>query len=114
MNINGKQIMAIVVAVLGVIIASTAQLTDIFGPGPTKYIISGASLLNSVLATVLSVISSQAGLVSDVQAMRGVEKVVVNRLANQTLAGMAIDPSQSKIETKPGDEHVVNATANGS
>lgn len=113
MNLNGKQTIAIVVVVLSVIIGSTAQLTDLFGAGATKIIISLASIMNAILSGVLSVISSQTGTVKDVQSMPGVEKLVVNREANSTLAAMAVDPAQAKIETKPGDERAVRETAQG-
>lgn len=111
MNINIKQVLALAIALLGAVIASTAQLTDLFGQGNAKIIISVASMLNSLLGVTMSVISSQTGLVSDVQAMPGVEKIVVNDKANPTLASLAVDPKMLKIEPKPGDESAVRATA---
>lgn len=112
MNLNAKQVIAIILVILGVITASTAQLTDLFGPSATKAIVSIASMVNSILAGALGVISSQTGLVKDVQAMPGVEKITVNAQANSTLASMAVDPSNEKIEPKPGSEGAVQAAAN--
>lgn len=109
---NGKQILAIVVVVLGVVVASTAQLTDLVGPTTTKAIVSLASMLNSILAGVLAVFSSQSNTVKDVQAMDGVSKIVVNKDANQTLASLAVDPTNTKIEPAHNDEAAVTRTAN--
>lgn len=97
MNLNRNQIIAIVVAVLSVLMGSTAQLTDLFGPGITKTIISTASLLNSGLSAVLAVITGQGGMVRDVAAMEGVTKISVNSAANSTLASVAVDPLQPKV-----------------
>jgi hypothetical protein len=113
MNLNAKQIIALVVVVLGVLTASTAQLTDIFGPSAAKLMISVAGILNSILAGVLSVISSQTGIVKDVQAMQGIDSLIVNSQANSTLASMALDPAQNKIVTKRGSEEAVRVAAQG-
>jgi hypothetical protein len=44
--------------------------------------------------------------------MPGVEKIIVNKQANQTLASLAVDPNQPKIETVPADKKAVQSTAN--
>jgi len=111
-TVNVKQVLAIVMVVLGVLTASTAQLTDLFGPGTTKAIVSLAGLVNSILAGILGIFSSQSNTVKDVQAMDGVEKIVVNKQANQTLATLAVDPTNLKIEPAHNDEAAINRTAN--
>jgi hypothetical protein len=111
MNLNRNQIIAITIAILGVMIGSAAQLTDLFGPVATKIIISVASLSNSVLSSVLAVISSQGGQVHDVLAMPGVEHIDVNAAANKTLAAIAIDPSVDKIAPTPQALNRVTQTA---
>lgn len=111
MNITGKQWLAIVVAVLSVLAVSTAQLQDIVGPTLAKTIVSIAALANTVLASVLAVVNSQASLVTDVRAMPGVEKIEVNERANKTLANLAVDDTEEKIVVKPGAEATVNHTA---
>lgn len=113
MNINLKQALAIAGAVLAVLAVSTAQLTDIVGLPMAKTIVSMAGLLNAVISSVLAVISSQAGLVADVQAMPGVEKITVNAQANQTLAGMAMSDNNPKVRAEPGNEAAVNEAAKG-
>lgn len=109
---NVKQVLAITLVVLGVLTASTAQLNDLFGPTTTKAIVSISSLLMSILSGLLGVFSSQANTVKDVQAMDGVEKIVVNKDANQTLASLAVDPVNTKIEPAHNAEAAVTRTAN--
>ncbi len=111
MTLTRNQILAIVIAILGVLMASTAQLTDLVGPGTTKTIQSLAGILNSVLASVLAVITGQSGIIKDASAMPGVEKITVNSQANATLATLAVDPQQSKIAPTPQAAQAVQATA---
>lgn len=113
MNLTSKQWMAIVLAVLGVTMASTTQLSELIGPQAAKTVVTVAGLLNSLLASILAVVSSQTGLVKDVEAMPGVEKITVNAQANQTLAGMAVDPMRDKIEPAPRTDAAVNDIAKG-
>lgn len=111
MNLTRNQIIAIVIAVLGVLMASTSQLTDLIGPQATKWVQSLAGITNSVLASVLAVITGQSGIIRDAQAMPGVEKITINSQANSTLATLAVDPKQDKIEATPQAEKAVQATA---
>ena len=113
MNLNGKTILAICGAVLSVLMVSTAQLTDLFGPGITKSIISIAGLINMILNSVTVALSTQASLVKEVVAMPGVQKIQVNTQANQTLAQIATDPLQPKVGTKPEDRAQVIDIAKG-
>lgn len=108
---NAKQALSIALVVLGVLTASSAQLTDLIGPGWTKIVVSFCSLSMSILAGIQGLISSQTSLVKDVQAMPGVEKIVVNKDASTNLATLAIDPAQAKIEVKPGAEAAVQQKA---
>lgn len=111
MNLNANQVIAIVCVVLGVLVASTAQLTDLFGPAVAKYVVSAAGLLSSIMAGVLGVMTGQASQVKAVQGMPGVEKIVVNEKANSTLASIAVDPSQKKVEVLPQAAATVKQTA---
>jgi len=97
MNLTGKQIIAIVAAVVSALMLATTQLTDIFGPTVAKNIVSGASLVNLILNSIIAALSGQATLVKDVAAMPGVERVSVNAQANTALATVATDPGQPKI-----------------
>lgn len=111
MNLNFNQVIAIVLVILGVLVASTAQLTDLFGPIATKTIVSVSSLGMSILSGVLGVMTGQASQLKAVQDMPGVEKITVNSQANATLAALAVDPAQSKIKATPEAAATVQATA---
>lgn len=97
MALNRNQILAIIITTLAVLMASTAQLNDLFGPKETKIIISAAGLLNGILSGILAIITGQAGMVRDVAAMPGVDSIKVNAQASQVLAAVATDPEQPKV-----------------
>jgi hypothetical protein len=111
MNLTGKQLLAITIAVLGVLMASTAQLNDLLGVNVAKTVVSIAGLTNSILASILAVLASQGNIVTDVQAMPGIDKITVNARANTTLATLAVDASNPKITAAPGSEEAVLSTA---
>ena len=111
MNLNARQIIAIVIAILSVFSGSTAQLTDLFGSGVAKIMISFSSLATTTLSSVLAVISSQGSTIKEVAQMPGVEKVSVNAQANPTLAALAVDPNQAKIAATAKDLQAVAETA---
>ncbi len=111
MNLNRNQIIAITIAVLSVMAGSTAQLTDLFGAGIAHTIISVSGLCNTILSSVMVVITSQGGQVRDVLAMPGVEKISVNAAANKTLAEIAIDRNVDKIAPIPQAINQVTQTA---
>lgn len=113
MNLTINQYISIALVILGVNVASTAQLTDLMGPVVAKYIVSLSGLLMSIVAGVQGIISGQASQVKAVQAMPGVESIMVNAKANQTLAGLAVDPAQPKIDVSSQDRAAVQATAKG-
>lgn len=112
MTLTPKQWLAIIVAVLSAMAAATSQMTEIFGPTLAKSIMAGAGLLNTILSSILAILSSQTSLVKDVQAMPGVDKITVNAQANQTLATIATDPQNTKVEPTPGAAAAVQRTAN--
>lgn len=105
------QIIGIILVINGALIGSTSQLTDLFGPVAVKYIVSLASIGNSILGGIVSFMSGQGSQIKNVLAMPGVEKLTVNSQANATLATIAIDPQQGKIEPTPSAEAKVAATA---
>lgn len=114
MNLTGKQIIAIVAAVVSALMLATTQLTDIFGASTAKSIVSMASLLNLILNSIIAALSGQATLVRDVAAMPGVERIAVNSTANQALATVATDPAQPKVGAiDAGTRMVLQDTAKG-
>ncbi len=114
MNLTNKQYIAISMAVLAFLAASTGQMTEFLGPQAAKAVASGASFINGILAAIMSVILGQASLVKDVQAMPGVEKITVNAAANSALAKEAVNPDNDKIEATPEAAAAVQHTARNS
>lgn len=113
MNLNTNQVLSIILVVLSVLVGSTAQLTDLFGPVVTKDVVSIAMLFSATLNGILVVITGQSGQIKAVSGMPGVDKIVVNRNANTTLAELAVDPTQPKIGASPEAVAAVKATAAG-
>lgn len=111
MNLTPLQIIGIVLVINGALIGSTAQLTDLFGPMIAKYIISIASLGNSIFGGIVTMISGQGSQIKNVLAMPGVENITVNRQANAALATIAVDPAQDKISPTLSAQDTVAATA---
>lgn len=112
MQINLKQVIGIVIAILGVLMISTAQLTDLMGAGAAKTVTSMAALLNSVLGSVMAVITSNTQTVKDAGATTGVD-VQVSRSAPQSIAALAVDPKQNNIAPAPGEGAAVKQVAEG-
>jgi hypothetical protein len=112
-NINGKQLIAIVGAVVSVLMVSTAQLTDLLGPTEAKTIVTVAGLLNMLLQSITVALSTQTSQVKDVLAMPGIEKISVNSQASQALATIAVDPASNKIAPTQAAMVDVTKTAQG-
>lgn len=69
MNLNGKQIISIIGGILSVLMISTAQLTDLFGPGIAKTVVSVAGLGNLILQSVMTALTGSSYSISDVKAL---------------------------------------------
>ncbi len=113
-NLNGKQVISIIIAVLSVLMVSGAQLNDLIGATASKTVVSLAGLLNLILGSVMAAISgslSQTQQVQQVLDMKGVEKLDVNAKASPALAAMAVDPTVNKIAPTPAAQAVVESIA---
>lgn len=111
-NLTTGQYMAIVVFMLSATAGATAQLTPVFGPTVTGLIVSIANLIMTVVVTpIIFVVTGQSSIVKAVQSMPGVDGITVNEKANKTLAQLAVDPAQAKIDVVPGAQAAVANTA---
>lgn len=109
MNLNSKQILSIVMVVLGVLMASTAQLTDLFGPGTTKAIVGIAGMVNATLAGVLAIFNTQANTIKDVVAMASDPKSPVQGVVTTaTEEGKALAASIEGPISSAGTQSAVN------
>jgi uncharacterized membrane protein len=94
MNLNLKQVMAISIAILGVLMISTTNLTDLFGPKVAKTVVSAAAVLNSILGSIMAVITSTTGTIKDVAAMADDPNSAVKGLiTTNTIEGRALAQS---------------------
>lgn len=112
-NLTTIQWIGIMLAVLGVLGVSSAQLTDLFGADTAKMVVTASSLASSIISAVLVALSGQSAQVKAVQAMPGVQSIVVNEKANTALARLAVDNRQDKIETTPQSARAVRDIAAG-
>lgn len=112
MQLNAKQVIAICLAILSVFSGSTAQLTDLFGSGVAKLMISFSSLAATTLSSVMAVLTSTTQTVKDVGALQGVE-VQVSRSATPQIAAMAVAPTDNGIAPAPGEDTAVAKVAEG-
>jgi hypothetical protein len=111
-NINLNQALALSLIILAALSGGTAQLADAGLAATTVKAIAGiAGLLSTIIAGMLSFLTGQGSIVQQVSKMTGVEPLKVNAQANPTLAALALDPTNEKIEVKPGAEAAVTKTA---
>ena len=110
-KLNGKQIIQIIGVIISVLMVSSAQLTDLMGPGVAKYIVTIAGLANMILQGITVALTTQSAQVKDVAAMPGVEKITVNASASPALATLAVDPNQNKVAPTLAAQTEVTATA---
>ncbi len=107
------QIIGIILVINGALIGSTSQLTDLFGTHIAHIVISVASLGNSIFGGVVTMMSGQGAMIKNVAAMPGIEAITVNKMASATLASIAVDPTQDKVDTVPAEKAAVTAIAKG-
>ena len=100
MNLNGKQIIAIIGAIVSVLMVSTAQLTDLLGAPLAKTLVTVAGLVNMLLQSITVALTTQTAQVKDVLSMPGVESVKVNAAASPALATIAVDATQPKMVSR--------------
>lgn len=114
MGLTSKQWFQIVSGSISGIITGAALLNPLVGQETALMIISGLGIVNIVLNSVGAAVSGQANLVKDVGAMPGVQKVLINKDANQVLASLATDPLQVNVgATDPATREILKDTAKG-
>lgn len=105
------QWMAVIIGVLSATAGASAQLTPVFGSALANTIVSIANLIMTVVVTpFLFVITGQSAQIKAVNAMPGVNQIIVNEKANSALASIAVDPN-SKVEAAPESKTAVEQTA---
>jgi len=100
-NITAKQWFQIVSGIVSGLITGAALLTTLFGQDLSLKIVAGLGVFNIIVNSVGTSVSGQANLVKDVAAMPGVESILVNSKANQTLAQAAVSESLDTAKIEP-------------
>lgn len=112
-NFTSKQWFQIISGVNGGLITGAALLQTLFGQDLTLKIVAVLGIIGIIINSVGTALTGQEATVKEVLSMNGVEKIDVNGKANQTLATMAMDPSQNKIAPTPAALQEVIQTAKG-
>lgn len=112
-SLTPMQSIAIVMAILGVLGGATAQLNDLLGPTLAHTVVTASSFLTTLLSAIMVPLTGQSAQLKAVNDMPGIQQIIVNKNANQTLAATAVDPN-SKYEAAPEAQKAVETTAKGS
>lgn len=113
MSITAKQWYQIITGVISGLITGAALMQTLLGQDLTIKIVAGLGILNIIVSSIGTALSSQGSDIKSVLAMPGIEKVTVNDKANQTLAAIAVDPTVNKIAPTQAAQIEVMATAKG-
>jgi hypothetical protein len=113
MNLTNKQYLAIAMAILGVLAASSSQMSEFLGPNTSKAVAGGAGFVNTILAAIMAAITGQISQVRDVQAMPGVERIEVNTQDSPVLAVMAVSAQETKVTPQAGTGPTLERIAEG-
>jgi hypothetical protein len=110
-NLTLVQWIGIMVGLNSLLMGATPQLTVLIGAAAVPYIIALATLGNGALGVFVTVVGGIGSQASNVAALPGVDKILVNRNAGANLATLAVDHDQPKIGATPEDKAAVAATA---
>lgn len=113
MNITSKQWFQIISGAISGLITGAALLQQLVGQTVALQIVAGLGIANIILSSVGTALSGQAGLVKDVAAMPGVDKITVNANATQSLASVAVASDQPKVAASQGSLQEVATIAKG-
>ena len=113
-NMTLIQWIGLIIGLNSLFMGATPQLTVLFGTAAVPYIVAIATLGNGALGVFSMVVGGQASQIRNVAAMPGVARVQIDTSANQTVAQVAIDPTQPKVgATRPEVQATLNTIAKG-
>lgn len=110
MQPNAKQIVVIILAMIGFTATGIQQLEPVIGAVAVKAIASICTFIGGLMAAGLAPFLSNANIVADAKKQTGVE-VVVDRTASPQIAAMAMDPKEEGISPAPGEAVAVSQKA---
>lgn len=109
LGLNRNQYIGLAIIVVGALAVSSDQLNTLFGTKVSSMIIAACAILNLILGGVITLITGQTGMASQLGNLKGVD-VVINKNADQSLAKLALDPDSS-VSVAPGQEAAVAKVA---
>lgn len=110
MNLNAKQIVLIILAMIGFTATGIQQLEPVIGVVAVKTVASLCTFIGGLIAAAMAPFLSNASVVKDAGSVQGVE-VNIDRTAPQNIAALAVDATQTSISPKPGEERAVAENA---
>jgi hypothetical protein len=113
MQLNGKQIVLMILAMLGFVAAGANQLDPIIGVTAAKAVASIAAFVGGLMSAAMTPLLSNDRTVRDASNTTGVEPIRINEQASQSLAALAVDPSITNIGPAPHQYEGVEAKASG-
>lgn len=108
-NLTLVQWIGIVIGLNSLLMGATPQLTVLFGTAAVPIIVAVATLGNGALGVFVTVIGGLGSQARNVVA--GGASIAVGPNASASLAALAMDPAQSKIDAAPGAGAAVAAIA---
>lgn len=112
MQLNAKQIVLIVLAMLSFTATGIQLLEPVIGVGAVKAVGSIATFIGGLMAAAMSPFLSNSSVVLDAKAQKGVD-IFVDRTADPKIAVLAMDPLQDNIQPAPGEGAAVKKVADG-
>lgn len=111
LGLNRNQWLGIAIIVVSVLSVSSANLIDIFGAGAAKKIVSSCAILSGIFGGIVTVITGQSGMISQIGNLKGVEPIQINKDAEPALAKLAVNPDLENVMPKPGQDAAVQRVA---
>lgn len=112
MQPNAKQVVVIILAMIGFTATGIQQLEPVIGAAAVKAVASICTFIGGLMAAALAPFLSNASVVLDAKAQKGVD-IYVDRTADPKIAAIAIDPKQESIQPAPGEAAAVKQVAEG-
>ncbi len=111
-NLTTLQWIGIVLLVNSVLTSSTNEMKDLLGTVWATHAVSLATIGSGICGGLITMFGGIGTQASNVAAMPGVDRIVVNRNAGVAMAALAVDHDQPKIgPAKPEDRAVLVETA---
>lgn len=99
---NYKLVLNILSSINGGLITGAALLQTLLGQDLTIKVVAILGICQIVISAITSSLSTQNSVISQVQGIPGVDKILINAQANPALAQMAMGADAPKIVPAPG------------